>query len=381
MLPPLTTIALAADATRLIPFLDDGGTMTHPLPPSFLVLTGRGGTKATALRVGGRAFRVEVRPTPQGLSLFADENGDGRIAPGERVVWSRRDGTLPDGSRASAYAGQVSIHTVGFTGRYGVRMLTSDTKGPDFARVRDRLAVTPMFGYSGRATFGGKAYRIAIRGGDPTQAALFIDRDGDGVFGTVPAELFALGKPFSLDGRSYRVSTFQPDRLRIAFAPSATRVAEVPMPADLRVGRVVPPVAGRTLGGKALTFPKSFPGKLVLLDVWATWCGPCKGEIPFMKAAYAKYRARGFEICSMSIDDPGMRGTVEAFTRANGMAWTQVFQGQGWASPVCQRYNVHGIPFMLLVDGTTGRILAREDALRGPGVLDSTVASALARRR
>ena len=362
----------------LRPFVDDGNTRTHAVPPITLALVGAGGVKRTTVRIGAKATTLLVVDGISGRTLFVDRNGDGRAEAGEQVALGSRVVRGRDGQPIMAYSGAFSLPG---NVRFGAQCFVSTTKDAGYAAVRDRLQLFPLSGYVGKATFGGKAYRIGIRGTDLQHGSLFIDRDGDTILGTVPAEMYALGKPFSLGGHTYRASSFQPTgRPSVSFATSATRVAEVPMPPDLRVGRVVPPVAGKTLAGKAVSFPKSFPGKLVLLDVWATWCGPCRGEIPFMKAAYAKYRAKGFEICSMSIDDPGMGPQVAAFTRSNGMGWTQVFQGQGWSSPVCQRYNIHGIPFMILVDGTTGRILAREDALRGPGVLEGTVAQALARR-
>ena len=159
---------------------------------------------------------------------------------------------------------------------------------------------------------------------------------------------------------------------------AATLVLAPPVP-DLSVGKVAPPLAGTTIAGKTVTFPKSWPGKIVLLDVWATWCGPCLGEIPFMKAAYKKYHPRGFEIVSFSIDDPGMKPKVAAFSKREGTSWVQVYEGKGWEGPTPTKYGIHGIPFMLLVDGTTGKILATEEGLRQTS-LDPTVARVLKTR-
>ena len=69
-------------------------------------------------------------------------------------------------------------------------------------------------------------------------------------------------------------------------------------------------------------------GKVVLIDFWATWCGPCVKEIPSIKKLYDKYQRRGFEVVGISLDSD--RETLEAFIDKNGMGWPQFFDGKGW---------------------------------------------------
>ncbi len=360
---PLALVLMQTQTVALTPFLDDGETK---LPPTPIILPlAKGGGRQTATLPGGAKAWIA------GGKLFLVRGGKPTEVPLRRM-----DTTAPDGKSVMIYMGQIAL---GATERYSARFFLSDTKAPQFEPVRGKLALLPLFGFTGIARLGGKAVKIGVRGLKPADGALVVDRDGDGRLGSVPMEGYSLGSPFNIGGTTYRVSSYSPAARRVVFSVSSKKVAEVPLPPDLRVGRVVPSVPGKTLGGKAVTFPKSFPGKIVMLDVWATWCGPCRGEFPFMRAAYAKYRNRGFEIVSMSIDDPGTQAKVAAFTKANGMVWTQVFQGQSWQSPVCRRYNITSIPFVILVDGTTGKILATEESLRGPN-LDPTVQGLLSLR-
>lgn len=377
---PLVVLLVQAQTVSLTPFFDDGGTTTHDAPPALLPLAKAGGKMSTVIRVGAESFRVWVDLASEG-TMFVDRNHNNRPDKNEQIPVKRKTQRLPDGATLQAYQAEFSV-VLGGGGKakFVTRVLTSDTKDPGFADVRNRLAVMPQFGYLGKASFGGKSYRIGIRGGNRDDGVLFVDRDGDGVLGSVPAEMYPLAKPFSIGGKTYRLSMFQPGpHARVAFATSSQRVAEQPMPPDFREGKIVPSWSGPTLTGKTIKFPSSFPGKIVLLDIWATWCAPCRGEIPFMKAVYAKYRKRGFEIVSYSVDDPNMRQQVAAFSRQAGTNWTQVYEGKARGGGVYAQYAIEAIPFMLLVDGSTGRILASGDILRGPN-MDPTIGGILAMR-
>jgi len=377
---PLAVLLVQAQTVPLTPFLDDGGTTIHDAPPALLPLVKAGGRLSTVIRVGAASFRVWLDTASQG-AMYIDRNRNHRADSNEFVALKRNASRLPDGATLISYQSELSIDLGrGAKAKFVTRLLTSDTKDPGFAQVRNRLAVMSQFGYLGKANFGGKKYSIGIRGGNREDAALFVDRDGDGVLGNLEAEMYWLKKPFSIGGKTYQLSNFQPGAHPSAtFAVSSQRVAEKPMPPDFSEGKIVPGWSGPTLAGKTIKFPSSFPGKVVLLDIWATWCAPCRAEIPYMKAAYAKYKKRGFEIVSYSIDDPGMRQQVSAFVKQAGTNWTQVYEGKGAASSAYVRYALQSIPFMLLVDGSTGKILASGDVLRGPS-MDPTIGGILAMR-
>jgi len=104
----------------------------------------------------------------------------------------------------------------------------------------------------------------------------------------------------------------------------------------------------------------SFNGKYVLIDFWASWCGPCRAENPNVIRAYSKFKDKGFDVLAVSLDDEKEKWL--AAVQADDLSWTNVSDLKGWKNAAAELYGIRAIPQNLLVD-PQGKIVARN--LRG----------------
>jgi thiol-disulfide isomerase/thioredoxin len=128
-------------------------------------------------------------------------------------------------------------------------------------------------------------------------------------------------------------------------------------------------LTGTYLDGKPLNWD-SYRGKVVLIDFWATWCGPCRAEVPNVLENYRKYHEKGFDVLGISLDEE--RGAVEQYMKESGVPWRTTFytapDPQHKQPPMAIKYGVTGIPRCILVDqqgnvvntNARGKVLAME---------------------
>ncbi|MEZ4918825.1 MAG: TlpA disulfide reductase family protein [Saprospiraceae bacterium] len=122
---------------------------------------------------------------------------------------------------------------------------------------------------------------------------------------------------------------------------------------------IPPDLEGKTPEGEMYSLYK-MRGNVVLIDFWASWCGPCRRENPNVKKVYEKYHDKGFDILGVSLDREPI--AWKKAIAADGLPWHHISDLKGWQSEHAKLYSIRSIPATILVD-REGKILARN--LRG----------------
>jgi peroxiredoxin len=324
--------------------------------------------------------------------LFVDANGNGDFLDDPAPEWTHK-----------TYAGRESDHLLLSLGgatlqvRYGKRLVPMhvslsrfDTSEPARAALFQPIYCTADYAREGSVHLGGKAYHVwledALTRGDfrgsriPGRSGIFllIDVNGNGKIDT-RGEIYDVSEPFNIGGVTYEASNIDAEGAAIELRKSTREVAEVLPPPDLAVGKLALPFEATTTSGQSIKFPDDYKKRLVLLYFWATWCGDCNRETPNVTRAYAIYHSRGLDILGISLDHKNEGAQLAAYTHEHDMEWPQIFDGGVWDARIVQLYFVTHTPTALLIDGTTGRILAQGSDLMGDS-LDATIGKNMSER-
>ena len=137
------------------------------------------------------------------------------------------------------------------------------------------------------------------------------------------------------------------------------------------------PINGVDIDNKPVSL-EDYKGRVLLVDFWATWCGPCRAELPHVLAAYQKYHPDGFEILSISLDyhDKTTTDAYRQWITGKGMTWRHLYDQKDWEGPLVKAYMVDGsgIPSPFLI-GRDGALVASGDQCRGENLAASIEAA------
>ena len=282
--------------------------------------------------------------------LFVDANQDGDLtndpAPDYAVTTEGDHSTINGSAKLNWNDGQL----------VSIKFYRNKSK-----RFKNSLSYYADFGHKFTLTMDGRQFS-AVHAGVPDKRLGFeVDRNGDDVIHR-ELEVVKVGTPFNYTGTTYLLSV-KDGNLTIGKADAPIEPTRLPQ--NFSIGQTVPQFTAKTLDGEQVNFPNGYAGKIVMLDIWATWCVPCVMDIPHMKAAYDQWHEAGFEIVGVSLDEQKDMKKFRQLVADKEVEWSQIAEGDGFDGRLGTMFEVTAVPFMLLVDGDTGKIIGTTKETRG----------------
>ncbi|MCB8933274.1 MAG: TlpA family protein disulfide reductase [Fimbriimonadaceae bacterium] len=334
-------------------------------------------------------FAVDEAPGQTGR-LFVDLNQNGDLTDDGPPTWDEAkeiDGIVSYSKAVEVHASWGSPISEEESGTYTLFLYKRDGD--------PRVGWTKFSAREGRLTLHGKPHRLLLvengsdgiftvpKQGDRTRRPieLMVDLNDDGLFTGYAEtrdgktmrvrERFSIDRPFELDGQWWdampSISGAQLTLVPSAPPGAGSEAPQAPVEEKslLAAGTVAPDFVAQTPDGKPIRL-SDFKGKVVILDFWATWCGPCKESMPGLQKIYDRVRDQGVVVLSLNVLDA--KAPFDAWIAKNGgttYTFTFAFDpaGRGKESIPTSKYNVSGIPTMYVI-GRDGKV---KDALVGSG--------------
>jgi thiol-disulfide isomerase/thioredoxin len=304
--------------------------------------------------------------------LFVDADGNGDLTNDALAEWNAIKNQSNGSAAKVFYLGGADVETGTTDAKRRVHLLfyRFDSEDPTRAEEKNKVFVYRDFGLSGEVKIGEKTYKAMLmddgitgdyRGkpgiSESSGVSLLVDINADGKFER-RGEVFDIRKPFSVEGQTYEAVEVAKDGSSLKVVKSDKKLETPRSRKEANVGKEATKFEAVNMDGKAIKFPGDYKGKVVLLDFWATWCGPCMAEVPNVVSAYAKYHDKGFEVLGVSLDRENAEEKIRSVLAQKQMAWPQIYDGLFWKARIAELYSVKSIPATYLVDGDTGAVLA-----------------------